>query len=71
MNDSNIIGIGAVAEIFGVHRQTIAKWLNTILDFPQPFTPQVKGIHQKWYRHEIIEYINNNKGRANEQPNQI
>ncbi|EFD6892215.1 DNA-binding protein [Escherichia coli] len=64
MNDSDIIGIGEVAAIFGVHRQTIAKWLINIPTFPQPFTPQVKGIHQKWYRHEIIEYINKNKGRA-------
>ncbi|HCS4743088.1 TPA: DNA-binding protein [Escherichia coli] len=64
MNDSDIIGIGEVAAIFGVHRQTIAKWLTNIPTFPQPFTPQVKGIHQKWYRHEIIEYINKNKGRA-------
>ncbi|MBZ8421594.1 DNA-binding protein [Escherichia coli] len=64
MNDSDIIGIGAVAAMFGVHRQTIAKWLDSIPGFPQPFTPQVKGIHQKWYRHEIIEYINKNKGRA-------
>ncbi|MCV8171577.1 helix-turn-helix domain-containing protein [Escherichia coli] len=54
----DIIGISEVAAMFGVHRQTITKWCDTIPGFPQPFTPQVKGIHQKWYRHEIIEYIN-------------
>ncbi|HGG7419979.1 TPA: helix-turn-helix transcriptional regulator [Escherichia coli] len=62
--DNDIIGISEVARMFGVHRQTITKWCDTIPGFPLPFTPQVKGIHQKWYRHEIIEYINKNKGRA-------
>lgn len=61
--DNNIIGISEVAAMFGVHRQTITKWCDTIPGFPQPFTPQVKGIHQKWYRHEIIEYMNRNKDR--------
>lgn len=59
----DIIGISEVAAMFGVHRQTITKWCDTIPGFPQPFTPQVKGIHQKWYRHEIIEYMNRNKGK--------
>lgn len=63
MKNDNIIGISEVAAMFGVHRQTITKWCNTIPGFPQPFTPQVKGIHQKWYRHEIIEYMNLNKGK--------
>ena len=52
--------------MFGVHRQTITHWLDSIPGFPQPFTPQVKGIHQKWYKNEIIEYINRNKARSHE-----
>lgn len=63
--DDDIIGISEVARMFAVHRQTITKWCDTIPGFPLPFTPQVKGIHQKWYRHEIIEYMEHNKGRAN------
>lgn len=66
MRDNNIIGIGEVSRMFGVHRQTITKWVDTIPGFPQPFTPQVKGIHQKWYRNEIIEYMERNKGRSHE-----
>lgn len=54
MNDSELMTINEVADLFGVTRRTIFRWMNKIPGWPVPVTPV--GARIKFIRREIIEF---------------
>ncbi|EJC2802172.1 helix-turn-helix domain-containing protein [Escherichia coli] len=57
MNDSELMTINEVADLFGVTRRTIFRWMNKIPQWPVPVSPV--GARIKFIRSEIMEFYNN------------
>ncbi|EFN4606301.1 DNA-binding protein [Escherichia coli] len=54
MNDSELMTVNEVADLFCVTRRTIFRWMNKIPGWPVPVTPV--GARIKFIRREIIEF---------------
>ncbi|EFB4180457.1 helix-turn-helix transcriptional regulator [Escherichia coli] len=63
MNDSELMTINEVADLFGVTRRTIFRWMNKIPQWPVPVSPV--GARIKFIRSEIMEFYKN-KGTRHE-----
>ncbi|QMM45498.1 helix-turn-helix domain-containing protein [Escherichia coli] len=63
MNDSELMTINEVADLFSVTRRTIFRWMNKIPNWPVPVTPV--GARIKFIRSEIMAFYEN-KGTRHE-----